>query len=96
MTTTYAVMGAYQDQAETFRNLDDAVGYLDAMNDETLRVFRMEPLPESSLWDWSTRPAGADGDPKFTYTNEAVAKSCVRDGQVLVKRRRGTSVWVAA
>jgi len=96
MTVNYAVMSDVHDLAETFRNVDDAVAYLDAMNDETLQVFRMEPTPETALWDWSTRAANMFGDPRFTYTSEQTARNCLRDGEVLVKRRRGTSVWVTA
>ena len=100
MTTNYAVMGADDAGAEIFPNVDAAVAYLDSVTPpeerERLQVWRMESLSESVLWDWSTLPAGDDSDPKFTYTSEVAARNCLRDGQVLVKRRRGANAWVTA
>lgn len=98
MTANYAVTGTDDEGAEIFPNLDAAVRFMDwqTVERDRLRVFLMKELPESALWDWSTRPAGDDGEPLFMYTNEQAARNCMHGDAVLLKRRRGTSVWVPA
>jgi hypothetical protein len=101
--TTYAVILQYpgdglleENRVAFFADLDRAVPYLDALKDDTYKVFRVEPVSESSLWDWSIRDAGTDDQPNFAYTSERAARSSCSSGREVVRRRRGTTVWQTA
>ncbi|GAA0495216.1 hypothetical protein Ade02nite_19040 [Paractinoplanes deccanensis] len=100
---TYAVIMQYPgdgeleaNRAEFFGTLDEAVAWRDRQGEDWLKVFRVEPVTESAMWDWSIRKAGTDEQPNFAYTSEQAARSSCSGGMELVRRRRGSSVWVAA
>jgi len=73
-----------------FGNLTDAVTYLDASKDAHLRVYRMEPLPESAHWEWAVD----SGTGPMEYVNERAARACAGSGRLL-RRRLGSRVWEA-
>lgn len=97
----YAVIMQYpgdgvlvENGVEFFSALDRAVAYRDSVGDDSCKVFRVEPVSESSLWDWATRKEGSDGDPMI-YTGERAARTCCPEGYELLKRRRGADAWSA-
>lgn len=90
--TRYAVLAPNHDQAEVFDTLPRAVEYFDSLKDDTFAVFALRELTERALWDWGVRQPGRK---LLIYVNEAAARACVTDGYELVKRRAGTTQWVA-
>ena len=97
---TYAVILQYpgdgqleENRVEFFRNAVDAVTWRDNQGDPDLKVFRVEPVNESALWDWGTTYDGSDTEPMH-WVNERTARSCLRPNGKLVKRRLGTSEWI--
>lgn len=99
--TAYAVISqgsdGYLDEssAEFFTRPERAVSYLDTLKDDTFRVFSVQPVPESALWDWSFREPGSDKEPSL-YVNERAARNSCHRGAVVVKRRLGTANWIVA
>ncbi len=97
----YAVIMQYpgdglleENGVEFFTSLDRAVTYRDSLADDTFAIFRVEPVAESSLWDWAVRKDHSDANPMI-YTCERAARNCCPDGYELLKRRRGTEAWAA-
>ncbi len=97
---TYAVIMQYpgdgqleEHRVEFFDHLDRAVSYRDGLDDDMFKVFRVEPMNESALWDWGVRKPGEE---PLVYVNERSARGATRVGGLeLVKRRCGGSEWVA-
>lgn len=101
--TDYAVIMQHPDglleegHVEFFSNLDDAVHFCDDFgdDDDEYKVFRVEPVSESALWNWATRKVGTDDRP-LMYVSESVARNCCPPGYEVVKQRKGSDVWQAA
>lgn len=84
--------------AEVISIIDEAVHYRDliATDEVDARVFRMEPLSDSAHWDWGVLRGGDPGTPVMAYVHEQAARNCARDGDIVVRRRRGSQMWEAA
>lgn len=93
--TVYAVVNASagtvpDDQLTAFfGNRGDAVTWRDRYGNDDVRVYRMEPLPESAHWEWAV-DRGCHGP--MEYVSERAARNCVGGGKLL-RRRAGTSEW---